>query len=892
MANNYEQIMALVNAGNKMGLSNAITRDNGIPLDLSSVYNTYEDAVVYAATKAIAYQNQVIAAEGIVYVIVAEPQGKVKIGEVEYDNYLKPVGTAPSGDDASISVTAEGLVSVFGFATAQDGMLPVREDGVLTWKTLEAIGAGDGNDNTTYTFALNNDKNGIVVTPLFNGQPIYDGEGEDAPQIKYEVVLDVYTKGEADEKFLAKADYTPYDDTALANRVKALEDEERYDETPLANRVTALEEEVNGKPESEEGAEDGVKGLRTLITEEVARATAKESELADAIAAIDFVDEDELATAIQGAKDYTDEEIGKVNEAISNLNHFTAKVVTDKAEMTETGVLYLFKIDSATGADIYEEYIVVDGVATLIGDTTTDLSNYYNKTEIDGKVEILEGAIADAQQAAIDDADGKLANKLDTSVFTQFQADNTDAIATAKQEAIDAAAEAEEAKGYAVASEVDATYATKQSVTDLGTSVDTKLADYAKTEDVQTELDKKVDAATIAHTSEDVAEGATVDGTTLNIVVDAYKKSETYTKDEVNTAITNKIGEMTGGESAADVLAALNDYKKANDAEVYGSDKVASWTDAEGKYTPVYTQDSRIDTLAKDVVTAQTQADKGVADAKTANDAITALTNGAVATNTSDIGAIKTRLNTLETAKGDHETRISSAEGKITALESANTTINNTIGTIEGNITALQSKDAEIAGQITALQSNKADASAVYTKGETDTAISDAIAAIEPVDLTPYLKSEDAAKTYATIAGLEAIYKAGEGEAAATGILADEIARATAAEKKIADDLALLIENPTEALDSVKELIAHVQENGTAVEGIITRLDGHDAVLAGITTTVTAYVADAIAAVVQPKASTEVTVAEDGTLGIGQVSTDKLVQGTETLVLDGGSSVQ
>ena len=154
MANNYEQIMALVNAGNKMGLSNAITRDNGIPLDLSSVYDTYEDAVVYAATKAIAYQNQVIAAEGIVYVIVAESQGKVKIGEVEYDNYLKPVGTAPTGDDASISVTAEGLVSVFGFAAAQDGTLPVRENGVLTWKTLEAIGAGDGNDNTTYEFAL------------------------------------------------------------------------------------------------------------------------------------------------------------------------------------------------------------------------------------------------------------------------------------------------------------------------------------------------------------------------------------------------------------------------------------------------------------------------------------------------------------------------------------------------------------------------------------------------------------------------------------------------------------------------------------------------------------------------------------------------------------------
>jgi hypothetical protein len=38
------------------------------------------------------------------------------------------------------------------------------------------------------------------------------------------------------------------------------------------------------------------------------------------------------------------------------------------------------------------------------------------------------------------------------------------------------------------------------------------------------------------------------------------------------------------------------------------------------------------------------------------------------------------------------------------------------------------------------------------------------------------------------------------------------------------------------------------------------------------------------------KASQEVTVAEDGTLGLGVVSTDKLVQGLKTLILDGGDA--
>lgn len=217
MANNYEQIMALVNAGNKMGLSNTITRDNGIPLDLSSVQESYNDAVVYAATKAIAYHGQILSADGVVYQIVAESQGTVNIDGTNYEIYIKPVGVAPQGDDASISVTADGLVSIFGYSAAQDGTLPVRENGALVWKTLEAIGAGDGNDNTTYEFALNEAGNGLVITPKFNGQAIE----EDGETVVYELALDVYTKAEADAKYALKSEL--YDDSALTAKIEAVE---------------------------------------------------------------------------------------------------------------------------------------------------------------------------------------------------------------------------------------------------------------------------------------------------------------------------------------------------------------------------------------------------------------------------------------------------------------------------------------------------------------------------------------------------------------------------------------------------------------------------------------------------------------------------------------------
>jgi hypothetical protein len=53
-----------------------------------------------------------------------------------------------------------------------------------------------------------------------------------------------------------------------------------------------------------------------------------------------------------------------------------------------------------------------------------------------------------------------------------------------------------------------------------------------------------------------------------------------------------------------------------------------------------------------------------------------------------------------------------------------------------------------------------------------------------------------------------------------------------------------------------------------------------------------AVVDNAIATLVasKPKASEEITIDDDGTLGIGEVSTDKLVQGECTLVLHGGDS--
>ena len=104
------------------------------------------------------------------------------------------------------------------------------------------------------------------------------------------------------------------------------------------------------------------------------------------------------------------------------------------------------------------------------------------------------------------------------------------------------------------------------------------------------------------------------------------------------------------------------------------------------------------------------------------------------------------------------------------------------------------------------------------------------------------------------------------------------------------------------ALFEDKELALWIEEHDTELLPVI---NGHTAAINALNTkvdtgekTVATYVADAIAAIPAAtattlglvKASGEVTVAADGTLGIGQVSTDKLVQGNMTLILDGGDA--
>ena len=189
----------------------SIKRGNPLPLDANAVYASYGALVStevvdgvekrtytpgslleYAKTNPVAYPGQICAVVDV---------NATTIYYLDQNLEIQPVGIIPTGDNKTIEVTTAGAISLLGASTAANGTLPMidSETGKLVWKTLEDIGAGDGNDNTTYTFELGADGASFVVTPLFNGQPVYEGEGEEKVQVKTTISLDVYTKEEVDD---------------------------------------------------------------------------------------------------------------------------------------------------------------------------------------------------------------------------------------------------------------------------------------------------------------------------------------------------------------------------------------------------------------------------------------------------------------------------------------------------------------------------------------------------------------------------------------------------------------------------------------------------------------------------------------------------------------------
>lgn len=778
-------------AGNLASFGKSYSRMGAAPLDMYEVWYDYDKLVEYASyrgndaagNKVYDNNTEVVDTSAVTSYVgqkvayVDDTNGKIYHYSIELDGSLKEIGVAPRGDGKSVSVSAEGVVSLLGVDTADSLTLPrMKEDkSGIEWVPVSAVVQGDGNDNTTYTFTPITkgegeaaETYGFIVKTFFNDTEVEGGE--------FTFSFDVYTKSEVDAAIKEVADLV-------------------------------------GVPAEDDDSTDT---LYERVAAEILRATNAESALSDRIGLAK-----DGETAATGVYAYVD---GVVNALVNGVD-------PDKIDSLNELIAWVeAHPDIVSGLD--ERLIAAENKLAGIGGEEEPAT-------------VIE-AIGDAISAHEGVADGKYATKqeianagyavaadvVDNDTFEEFKTANSKAIK-------DAVAAHETA--------VAGTYATKEELK--------ATDDVAK--DAQNRVgivEGKIDEITSVGGEPNVIEKIKVNGVTLEVEKDAEGKSTKTVSIAVPTSIVGMGGysDLDGRvtKNADDVLALQGQLGTTNTNVSGLTDRLAALETEVGEVA-----ESRIDAL-----------------------------EGVTSQHTKDISANTSAISVLNTTT-------------IPALEQA---VSNEVKARDDADKAINAKIGEVA------------------EGKTLVDMINAVAGT--IDFTPYAKKDEVANTYATIEALENIYKVtGEGEeAVATGILAEEIARAKAAEQKISGELALLIENPTEALDSVKELITHVQNNGAAVAGIITRLDDHDDVLAGIggegqKPTVKQYVDDAITAAAYelPAATAEVLggvksaandaegnvavnkVYIDASTNVGEVkafSTDNLVQGKFTLVLNGGDA--
>ena len=482
---------------------------------------------------------------------------------------------------------------------------------------------------------------------------------------------------------------------------------------------------------------------------------------------------------------------------------------------------------------------------------------------------------------------------------------------------------------------VDTKQTAEQVATAIETKLSTELANYATLNNLASKVSNETYAAHLESYTQDKANFATKDE------VNAKVSTETYNADKANFALTETVnGQISSVEqSITDINNDLSDNyydKTAIDEKVEDLEEALATTEgkADSNTNLISNLTGRIDDIvasggepnvintikvngiaqAIDALKAVDISVPVIADTK-----ISDLKDGAafaetVDKNTEDIAAQDLAIVALQ-KKVDHEqtgltilnTRLAELEAevgietasRIDALEGTTESLIGSIGTHAEEIASLKTKDTEL----TNLINTKADASKVYTKEDTDTAIQTAIGKIPPVDLTPYAKISDVASEVSRIdeelankALVDKVYTKEEANAAfLTESEVDSrinalIAAADPVDGKVITNIQNLVKYVDENASDIVDLVASVGINTGNISTNTTNIATNTADIAALTSTVSTL-ENTVASIVQPKASSEISVATDGTLGIKELNVNKLVQTDgEVLILSGGDA--
>lgn len=409
--------------------------------------------------------------------------------------------------------------------------------------------------------------------------------------------------------------------------------------------------------------------------------------------------------------------------------------------------------------------------------------------------------------------------------------------------------------------------------------------------------------------------------------LEAYDHSTYATKDELKTtddkavsnaaSITNLTNRLDGIVAQGGEPNTINTIKVNGVAQTIDSEKAVDIS-VPTKFSEI-TDDSGFDAR---ITAAQTQANKGVNDAATAQTAA----NKAQ----SEVDALESEVGTLSTTVAGHTTSITNYNTRIGALEQADTThaaeydelkgivtghtstiaslakqkdLNNAITRIAANETAISTlNNTTIPGLNTEI-GKKANSADVYTKSEINAITGTLEEGKSLVQMIEEAKSEasyDDTSIKALIKSNTDAITVLNGDVNTTGSVAKIAADAAKAE------VAIVVGAAPEAMDTLEEVALWIANDKSGAAAMANDIAANKTAIAAINNETTGilavskkYTDDAIAGLPAASASAlglvkvdDVTIqSNEGVISVKSVSTDLLTQGAEELILCGGSAV-
>lgn len=709
IGNNKPSMMAFPSALNRMGT---------FPIDISSVWYSYDEAVAYATqtnfTPKYEGQTGLPYVGQILTVVETAEDGTTSVTAYSIQNEagdLAQVGTVTLGDNATIVRDEEtGALSLYGIDE-------------LTWK--ETVKDAEGNetekDVTTYQPKLVKKDGKVVLT--------------------WEIPSTITVEGLSTRIQTAEGNIEQ-----LGKDIDAVE----KDLTDNYYKKSDIDSIEDGLGQAIEDAIDGLSETYYNKTEIDAKITS--------------------VLKFQGIKTYKDE-LPATGQVVGDV--WLVIYDSNTPAEGETNTLPVANIEYVwTTENKWEP----------LGDDIIDLTNYYTRDEVDaelakkGAIDKVEDGAED-WSVKVTDAEGNVSHakvqavNASNEAFGLVKGDGTNvSIANGVitvNEATHAASANEATHATNADNATEAAHATNaDNATNATNAVNAEAA--GKVNNKFKVLDKEFDGSEAKEVkAEDIATAISLDS-----YLTISSASSTYLTDEqvnakiepVTTEVTNIKGENYGADSKTPTLMSLLAKDEAFDEALDGLEQnITNANTVAGQAkdqadAAVKTANAAAESAGAAVETANAASGQANAAVKTANTA-SGQASAAVSTAgeakskaeeaVSVAGEAKTKaeeaVGTANTAKSNSETnageieklktadqgfeaRIAANEGNITKLQEANGEHTEAYNTLVGRVDALSTASGEHAEKLQAHDTALAER---YTKTETDKAIGDAIAAID-----------------------------------------------------------------------------------------------------------------------------------------------------------------